>query len=61
VVRERGKHYIEDLAGKETTQFAEKAGEPVETLRMGERRELKPGNRVIIGSAVAFVVRDEQG
>jgi hypothetical protein len=59
--REHDRHFIVDVAGQETTEFAEKLGDDLEKLAVDSRRELKPGNRVVIGSAVTFRVLDAEG
>jgi hypothetical protein len=61
VVRDRGAHYVEDLAGQDTTEFANAMGEEVKPLPKEERRELKPGNRFVLGSAVGFTVKLPEG
>lgn len=61
IIADRGRHFVEDLGGQETTQLASADGEGFETVPKNERRELTPGSRIMIGEAVVFKVLDPQG
>ncbi len=61
VVRERGSHFLVDLAGDDRTAFSETVeGEP-RILTKDERVELKPGCRVVVGEVVGFEIRTPEG
>lgn len=56
IVYQRGDYYLVDLAGLDTTEYAESADADLELVPAKERRQLKDGSRVMIGSAVTFKV-----
>lgn len=61
IVRERGRHFLVHIHASEPTQYAAGSGQDLQPLATGDRRELQPGNRFVIGEAVAFRVLGPEG
>lgn len=60
IVYDRGKYYIVDNSGRETTHFAADAQAAWEPVLLNEKRELVVGSRVMFADAVALFVLDLQ-
>lgn len=56
VLFERDKHFLTDVAGRETTAIVKKGETEPRTVAVEEKVELEDGDRFIIGDAVSFTV-----